>query len=215
MYAMARAGFLGVLANGKSDECNLTVNSGIGYTNPRGFMNRQGWYRPKFNGTSTDGTTGIVSYAGATMDPFMVLTYDGVSMGLGHTQQLLFNDSTTAKSEGSIQYIYQTLDRANGGFWTRQWSNNDQWPYHGIDYGSSNFYSWVGVAFPYEDIVNRPTAGGAYALKLFASDLSGRPANPARCGLHVIRTLNQSFYATNLAAGRTLVRLGYLDEVRP
>ena len=73
----------------------------------------------------------------------------------------------------------------------------------------------MGVAFPYEDFLNRPTAGGAYALKLFASDLSGNPANPARTGLLAIRTLQQSFYATNLAAGRTLVRLGYLDEVRP
>lgn len=213
MYAMARAGFFGVLANGQSPECNLSVGSGVGYTNPRGFIGKQGWFRPKFNGTSTDGTTGIVSYAGATMDPFMVLTHSGSQVGMGKTQQITYTDSTSAKSTGSWNNIHYTLDRANGQFFAARWRNQDDWKDFGTDYNSAFYSAGVGPLWAMDDFQYGVWRG--YALKLFASDLSGAAANPARSGLHVIRALQQSFYATNLAAGRTLTRLGYLDEVRP
>lgn len=198
MYAAQAAGWLGVLANGQSPECNLSVSSGPGYTNPRGFIGRQGWYKP-----------GIMS------DPFLVLTHSGSTMGMGKTQQILWSDSTSAKSAGSWQYLHYTLDRANGQFFAARWRNQDDWKDYGSDYNANaNFLSdYVNVMLPMDDFQYGVWRG--HVLKLYASDLSGLCCNPARTGLHVIRSLQQSFYATNLAAGRTLLRLGYLDEVRP
>lgn len=213
MYAMRRAGFLGVLANGQSPECDLSVSGGVGYTNPRGFIGKQGWYRPKFNGTETDVTSGIVSYAGATMDPFLVLTHSGSTMGMGKTQQALFGDSTTSKTEGSWQYLHYTLDRASGQFFANRWRNQDDWKDYGIDYTPNYYTTWVNVALPMDDLQYGVRRG--HVLKLYCSDLAGNPSNPARTGLHVIRSLKTSFDAVNIAAGRTLLRFGYLDEVRP
>ena len=200
-----------MLANGRSDECNLSVSSGVGYTNPRGYIGRQGWYRPKFNGTATS-SSGIVSYAGATMDPFMVLTHWGSSMGLGKTQQCLWSDSSSAKAAGAWNYLHAALDRAYGSWFNERWFNSDMWDGSGK---TADFYSlpWKNVGVPMDDLIYPPRR--AHVLQLFCSDLSGNPANPARTGLHVIRSIQQSFDAVNYAAGRTLVRLGYLDEVRP
>jgi len=212
MYALSRGGFIGVLANGQSDECNLSVSSGAGYTNPRGYIGRQGWYRPKFNGTATS-SSGVVSYAGATMDPFMVLRHWGGTMGLGKEQVSQWGDSTSAATQGAWSYLGATLDRANGSFWCDKWYNSDIW-YDTGTYITANFWTtYQNVVWPTIDVLTKPER--SHVLRLFCSDLSGNPTNPARTGLHVIRSLQQSFTATNLAAGRTLVRLGYLDEVRP
>lgn len=212
MYAAQQGGFYGVLANGQSDESNLSVSSGPGYTNPRGFIGTQGWYLPKFSGTST-GPTGIVAPENGTMDPFMVLTHSGTTMGMGKTQQFLFSDSSSAKSDGSWQYLHYTLDRANGQFFTARWRNQDDWKDYGFDYNGSFLSTYVNVFLPMDDFQRGVWRG--HVLKLHASDLSGQCCNPARTGMHVIRSLQQAFAAANIAAGKTVLRLGYLDEVRP
>jgi len=216
MYAMQRAGFIGVLANGQSPECDLSVSGGVGYTNPRGFIGRQGWYVPKLPGSVVT-ASGISTFvAGAYSDPFMVLTHAGSTMGLGKTQEVLFDDSTSAKSQGSMGYLAHTIERAHGGFWTAVWTNKDEWGgYYTAFNVAQDWYTkpWAGVVLPYDDMLYPPKR--SYVLKLFCSDLSGDSANPARGGLIAIRSIQQSFNAVNYAAGRTLVRLGYLDEVRP
>lgn len=196
MYAMQRAGFLGVLANGQSPECDLSVSGGVGYTNPRGFIGKQGWYKPAI-----------------CDERFLVLAHSGHTMGMGKTQTFLFSDSSSAKSTGAWAYLHYTLDRANGQFFAARWRNGDDWKAHGTDYHADFLSTYVNMFIPMDDFQYGVWRGGV--LKLFASDLSGQCCNPARTGLHVIRSLQQSFYATNLAAGRTLTRLGYLDEVRP
>jgi hypothetical protein len=214
MYALSRGGFIGVLANGQSDECNLSVSGGVGYTNPRGYIGTQGWYRPKFNGTTTDPTTGVVSYAGATMDPFMVLTHYGGAPNLGKTQRFTFGDTSfVTTSDGTFDFLPYTLDRANG-FWTKRWLNADSWPLAASFFSPSYYSTWKNIAVLQDDFAF-PNPKKSHVLRLFCSDLSGADHNPARTGLHVIRSLQQGMTATNLAAGRTLVRLGYLDEVRP
>lgn len=141
---------------------------------------------------------------------FFFLGQTGFSISGGH-----YSCDTTNGAQFSFgsSLTYPTiphgiLGRWWGGLVHDTWDDYDWFPYDGAS------TSQVGHTRSYEDMFAR--FHRANVLVLHVSDLSGLPGGPpARPGWWAVKSLDNQMRAINRAAGRTIMRWGWPEELTP
>lgn len=202
LWAIDQAGYVGVLANGQWDEANGNTNNGPGYTNPRGWVNKQGAYPNRYNGHLTN-----------------ILCHAGSGPGMGKKYEASFNDSSGANTNGAFGYVSHELDRAYGAIFNDEWLNEDEWHLAWTNTAGTitfaQYKAWDGIQIDLLDNITHPRRGSV--VRLFCSDFSGSSVGPARCGFWIAKSIKQHFDMVNAAHGvyGPLLTLTYPDAVLP
>ncbi|MGQ0721029.1 MAG: hypothetical protein ACT4PE_05575 [Candidatus Eiseniibacteriota bacterium] len=191
LFAMKRAGFVGVRSNTTDRDCDPEYLPG----NPRGWHVRQGVYRDARNGK------------------FKVLGYPGYPLGGGSRLMVAVTDTTHPYSAGLVGKLYSEIYRAWQGMWQLQDWNYDAFPTNDVVYPDSRV--WDGVEFNIKDRLYAEKKLGSL-IRLSACDFSGDPNGPpARLGWWTVKSLANQFRAINNAANRSIVIFAYPEDINP
>jgi len=202
MYAITLAGFNGVIVNGKYTTSNPARPGAA--TNVKGWHTKAGRYR---NAIDNKWLT--------------VLNHTGYDLrGAMHWSNSI---SDSAAPYDSSAAGHQQYDRSVMGMWNM----NGVYDYditgnQGTAF-TTDWYVWHDVKYNFEDY--QDPQFGAIAMyapyregqvwKVFASDLSGEYPAPARCGWLQIKQIDSWMRAVNRAAGKTIVRWAYPEDIEP
>lgn len=108
----------------------------------------------------------------------------------------------------SAPYSHQALSRFWSGFAHDKWRDFDWFQTDGV----SLMGGYLDVRIPSADLFNDFRRANVW--KFHVSDLSGNPNGPpARPGWWAIKSLNNQFRAINRIAGRTVVSLGFPEDI--
>jgi len=195
LYAVKQAGFAGIVVDVQDAEADANRGGTYANTNPRGWFGKEMNYRSKF------------------LSDFKLLGHAGYPWMGGRAQHSTYQDSI-APFDSLIVGI-QTMEMARAWYAAFLTSDRsyDVWPYDSTIPNAVWPY-WSNNHFHKADFVYG-LRGPAHILRFSASDFSGDPAAPAANGYHVLKSIQQACQAINMFAGRTIVRLGYPDEIQP
>jgi len=207
-WAISKAGYTGIRVNAMDQRANAYARS-ISTTNPWGWDNRQG----RISNTIDHKTVTLLAHSGYPIigsKAWFSITTDSVGPSF---------DSTCAigvpAHEMSRVWAGFTQDRdgvtGDGDSWSNDFS-------HLFNAGSiSNWNSYNDLEWPRVDHGEAPKKG--YVVRLCANDLSGFSTGPlgpgARNGWWIIKQANTVMNTVNLFDGRTVIRWGYPEEIRP
>lgn len=204
-YALRQAGYVGVVADGQDPEANANKSHGPSRTNPRGYYNKQGWYR----GRLLD-------------DDFKILTHTGYNIMGGRAQTAAVTagvaDSSASATSGP-GLLYVELGRLWSGALVDMDDAYDLWAYDQdtaftIPYAYDNIFRRRVDRGYYVNGVPAVVRGNVYRLS--CADLSGVPNGPpAAIGFHVLKAAKNAMDVINHLAGRTVVRFAYPEDVEP
>lgn len=195
LYAMKAAGFDGIIVDAQDAEADANRGGAFANTNPRG------WYAKEMD------------YRSRLLSDFRLLAHAGYPWMGGRAQYSTYSDSTAPFDSLNVGIQYMELARAWYGAFLTQDRSYDLWPYDSPA-GNNVWPYWANNHFRLADFVYG-LRGPAHIIRFSASDFSGAPAAPAANGFHVLKSIQQACLAINRLAGRTVVRLGYPDEVQP
>lgn len=195
LYAVKQAGFAGIVVDVQDPEANANRGGAYANTNPRGWFAKEMNYRSKL------------------LSDFKLLGHAGYPWMGGRAQYSTFSDSTAPFDSLVVGIQYMELARAWYAAFNEQDRSFDVWPYDNVSLVNVWPY-WVNNHFHVTDFLVG-MKGKAHIIRFSASDFSGAPAAPAANGYHVLKSIQQACLAINGLAGRTIVRLGYPDEINP
>lgn len=195
LYAMKQAGFEGVIVDLQDAEANVNRGGAFAATNPRG------WFAKEMN------------YRSRLLSEFKLLGHAGYPWMGGRAQFSTYSDSTLPFDSLNVGIQYMELARAWYAAFLPADRSFDVWPYNNPSAVNVRPY-WDNNHFHRADFVYG-LRGPAHIIRFSASDFSGAPAAPAANGFHVLKSIQQACMAINAFAGRTIVRLGYPDEIQP
>jgi hypothetical protein len=200
LWAVRRAGFTGIRYDGLEGKSFAHLSR----TNPRGFYKKQRTLRESVGG-------GEITLLGHSGYPVMG----------SHSWIQTFNDSAAPFDSGLgfggpghencriMSAFTQDNDYIDADAWNNSLVSDVMTSYKAWN-------DWVDIQFPQADWDASPVKG--YVVRLCANDLSGvqnQYGPPARNGYWAIKRVHSLFNTINSFAGRTVIRLGYPDEVLP
>ena len=209
LYALSRAGFVGVVADAQDPDANASKRgSGPSKTNPRGYYNRQGLF---------------TSASIPTLRGFKILTHSGYNIMGGKAQAVtldaataLLPDSTTSSLNGP-NMIYRGLGRLWSSALLDVEESYDLFPYDEVIVNGNRAMDniWqrkvdrIGYGWP-----NQVIKGNVYRIS--CSELSGASGQtPARTAYHVLKSAAAAMRVINKLAGRTVVMFAYPEDIEP
>lgn len=201
LWAITRLGYKGIVSDGQKDAANIYGAGPRATADTIGWYNRQGYYPVRDAATgSITGSTSILCHQGFTM-------YQGVRQFWGTS------DSTGSTTGYNQEYATDVARAWMAVAGAERAMDRDVFQSEDPD-GDAHRYTYRDVRIRTEDmLVNWPTKG--YVVRLNASGLSGDPAQPARCGLWIMRSIWKSAQEINRAAGKTVVQITYPDRIDP
>lgn len=195
LYAIKQAGFDGVIVDVQDAETDVNRGGTYANTNPRGWFGKE------------------MSYRSRLLSEFKLLGHAGYPWMGGRAQFSTMSDSIAPFDSLNIGIQYMEMARAWYAAFLQQDRSYDVWPYYGDNSVVTRPY-WNNNHFHYADMLYG-LRGRAHIIRFSASDFSGAPAAPTANGFHVLKSIQQACLGINTLAGRTVVRLGYPDEVEP
>jgi len=205
LWAMWKAGYFGVRIDGQDPASNGELGSGVARTNPCGWYSRQGIRTESVGGNQV-----------------ALLAHTGFPMSGSLRSWIYFGDSVgTVGDSGSIGVVSRELVRHWAG-WTQDESRDwDSFPDVAPGGFPEAWYAWrdnlAGVGRPYQRTVDMFVAPRrAYCARLTFNDLSGIPSGPpSRNGWWIIKWDWNAILTINEIAGRSIITLGYPENVTP
>lgn len=193
---------------------------------PRGFYKPGKWTNPE--GFPASQRTVTDQLGGRDIS---LLGTNGYNLMGGKDYICTFNDSVAAADSGYMGVYSKEMNRVWAGFTRdRDWIDYDSFPYNGTyawgggpPTSPQNVSSWYDVKIPYVDTRNVPVR--SYLLATSFADLSGPDGavskqgaaiggKPYRTGWWLIKWTDQAMKAMNALNGRTMMRLGYPEEIK-
>ena len=194
-YAIGEMGYTGVRVNLQSPESNAS-GRGVARTNPRGYLQRQGYYTEPFGGHR-----------------IKLLGHNGYLRAGGTRQAFAWPDSTVPYADIYVPLIYPELERLFMGLYMDADRNHDNFRFDGSVYGAA-WYTFKEQAYSVEDMTNPPVR--AYVHRFNVADFSGmRNGMPVRNGWIVLKSADNAMRLTNRLAGRTVFAWAYPEDVEP
>lgn len=203
MYALQRAGYIGVVADAQDPDAKAFKSHGPSKTNPRGYYGQQMRYS---------------SPTISALRDFRILAHSGYNIMGGRAQYMFGPDSTQSVSAFGVDgsgILFREL--------TRSWSGalldfdnaydifqyDERWP---------NDRAYDNIHQRKVDRTESPNNGPvrkASIVRLSCADFSGKPGANPMMGYWILKSMANAMYIINTLAGRTIVRFAYPEDIEP